>query len=232
MLKKLFGIEGSFTGFMSKIADLFLSSVLWILCSLPLITIVLSSSALYYAVVKCVRKERGTVTHEFIAFVKGNWKQGILTGVLYLIIGILVIFNIYAVLKMDRSTILFSVYSVESLWVGLCFVFLSIYLFPIFSRFEYRPWDCVKTSLFMAWKHVFSSIFLSVIAVPLVYFTSRFWFFAVIIPGILAFVLSFRVEKIMQKYMPEPKTGEPLPWYYDEKKYVVQDDEKSENNKK
>ena len=225
MLKRLFGIDGSFTSIMEKVADLFLASVLWVVCSLPLVTIVLSSSALYYAIVKCVRKDRGSVTHEFMNFLKGNWKQGLMTGVIYLIIGVLVCLNIYAVLQMDRSTMLFSIYSVESLWVGLCFIFLSIYLFPIFSRFEYSAWDYIKTSILMSWKHVFSSIFMTAVFVPLAYFTMRFLFFVVIIPGILALILSLRIEKILQKYMPELKEGEPVPWYYDEKRAVVQDDE-------
>lgn len=217
MLKKLFGIDGNFTTVMGKVADLFLASVLWLVCSLPLVTIVLSSSALYYAVVKCVRRDRGTVTKEFLAFVKGNWKQGLLLGVLYLAIAALVVLNIFSVSKMDRDSTLFAIYSVEALWVALCFVFLSIYLFPVFSRFEYRTWECVKTSILISWKHVFSSLLMSVVAVPLLYFSVRYLFFLVIIPGFLALILSLRIEKILRKYMPEPKEGEPLAWYYDEK---------------
>ena len=149
MLKTIFGIDGSFTGFMEKIADLFLVSILWIICSLPIVTIVLSTSALYYSVVKCVRRERGTATHEFIHFIGENWKQGLKLGAVYLILGALAALNIYAVFQMERGSVLFRVYSIESIWIGICFIFVSIYLSPLFSRFEYTTIENIKMSLFM-----------------------------------------------------------------------------------
>lgn len=225
MLKTIFGIDGSFTGFMEKTADFFLVSIMWIICSLPVVTIVLSTSALYYSVVKCVRRERGTATHEFIHFIKENWKQGLKLGVVYLILGTLVALNIYAVFQMERGSMLFRVYSIESLWIGICFLFASIYLFPLFSRFEYTTMENIKMSLFISWKHIFSSLLFSVIVALFGYLTVRFIFLLVIIPGLFVFIISFRMEKIMLKYMPEPKEGENLPWYYDEKS-IVQNDEK------
>ena len=73
MLKKLFGIEGSFTEMMSRLADFVLLSALWLVASIPLITIIPSTAALYYACVKSLRKEHGTPVAEFKSFFAKNW---------------------------------------------------------------------------------------------------------------------------------------------------------------
>ena len=70
MLKKLFGIEGSFTEMMSRLADFVLLSALWLVASIPLITIIPSTAALYYACVKSLRKEHGTPVADLNLFLQ------------------------------------------------------------------------------------------------------------------------------------------------------------------
>lgn len=232
MLRKIFGIDSSFTSTMGKIADIVLVSMLWIVCSLPVVTIALSTSALYYAVVKGIRKERGTPTHEFLNFFKQNWRQGIKLGLLYIALGVLAAFNIYAVSRMDKSTMLYSIYQIESLWIALMFVFLSLFLFPVFSRFEYNAWDCVKTSLFIAVRHTVSSMFMGAAVIGTSFVTAKYPILAVFLPAFMLMVFSLRIEKIFRKYMKEPKEDEIIPWYWDDGKMIVQDDEKEEVTKK
>lgn len=227
MLKKLFGIEAGFTLAMEKIADLFLASVLWFLCSIPLVTIFLSTSALYYVVVKCIRKERGSVCAEFVKFLKENWKQGILLGMIQLLLAMLVGYNAYAVLQMDHSSMLFHIYIVIAFWLVLCFVFINIYMPAIYSRFCYQTIEYIKVSMLLSWRHVFSSLVGTVIVLGSVYFLVQYPIFCIIVPAFVLLFISFRMEKILKRYMPEPKEGEPLMWYYDEKE-VVQNDEKNE----
>ena len=43
----------------TAVIDIVTAGLLWLLCSLPLVTIGAASTALYYSVVKCIRHERG-----------------------------------------------------------------------------------------------------------------------------------------------------------------------------
>lgn len=224
MLRKLFGIDGSFTNVMGKFADIILVSGLWLVCSLPLVTIAASTSAFYYALIKGVRKDRGTPTREFLDFFKKNWKQGIGISVVYVMFGVLAILNFRAVSLMDRSTVLYSVYRVESLWVILMFGFLSIFLFPVFSRFEYGCLDTIKTSLLIAVKHTFSSSVMFIVLALVTFISVRYPVLVLLFPGIMQILFSFRIEKIFRKYMKKPEEGEVIPWYWDDNK-IVQDDE-------
>lgn len=216
MLGKIFGTEGSFTAVMSKVADIVLVSALWVICSLPVVTFATSTSALYYAVVKGIRKERGTPTKEFMNFFKTNWKQGVVISLLYEVLAALVVFNYIAVTKMERASWLYSIYKVESLWVVAMFIFLTIYLFPVFSRFEYTGVECVKVSILMAIRHTLSSLVMLVVLVASVMLVMRFGILIFFIPGVLASLCSLRIEKIFRKYMKKPESDEIIPWFWDD----------------
>ena len=65
--RNIFGFDGSFINFCDKLFDVMALGFLWILCSLPIITIGASSTALYYAMVKCIKKETDILLKSFFA---------------------------------------------------------------------------------------------------------------------------------------------------------------------
>lgn len=216
----------NFTYCMEKLADLILLSFAWLICSLPVVTVAVSSSALYYAVVKNVRKERGTALHEFFGFFKANWKQGIGVSLSYILLGVLAAANIRAVSRLDQSSLMYAVYRVESLWIGLMFVFLSVYLFPVFSRFEYGVFEGIKVSILMSLRHMLSSLVLAAVLAFTAVLTARYPVLALIFPGLWMLFLSLRMEKIFVKYMKMPQDGEDIPWYWEDEEKIVQGNEK------
>ena len=229
MLKKIFGIDSSFTDIMGKLADLVLLSVLWLLCCLPAVTFATSTSALYYTTMKCIRRERGTIGKEFFGFFKSNWKTGIGVSLCYFVLGALVVSNIRAVGQMEAGSGLYVFYRVESLWVGLLFVFLSIYLFPVFSRFEYGVIEAVKMSLLLSVRHIVRSVVMAVLFGGVVFAVLRFPAAVLILPALWMLILSYLMEKIFVKYMKEPEEGEEIPWYWEKTKKFVQDNEKKQS---
>ena len=215
MLKKLFGIEGSFTEMMSRLADFVLLSALWLVASIPLITIIPSTAALYYACVKSLRKEHGTPVAEFKSFFAKNWKQGIGISLLYLMLGGLVGLNIYSVFRMNPSDTIYHIYIVISLGLGLLYAFLSIYLPAVFSRFEYTTLDFLKNSLFMAVRHTVTSLVLCLISAVAVYLMYRFYILLFVLPAVLTFVNSYGLERVFRKYMIKKEDQGEIPWYWE-----------------
>ena len=62
---KLFSYESRFSQWMLRISYACCLNVLWFICSLPIITIGASTSALYYISLKIVRGEEGHVFSSF-----------------------------------------------------------------------------------------------------------------------------------------------------------------------
>ena len=60
-----FNLDNPFFSIMGKIFDMMVISVVYILICIPIITIGPATTALYYVVVKLIRRERGYVFSEF-----------------------------------------------------------------------------------------------------------------------------------------------------------------------
>mgnify|MGYP002587022224 CR=1 FL=1 len=80
--RNIFGFDGSFINFCDKLFDVMALGFLWILCSLPIITIGASSTALYYAMVKCIKKGDGYIAKEFFRSFRMNLISGTILWVL------------------------------------------------------------------------------------------------------------------------------------------------------
>ena len=74
--RNIFGFDGSFINICDKIFDVMALGFLWILCSIPIVTIGASTSALYYAMVKCVKNGNGYIAREFFRSFRLNLISG------------------------------------------------------------------------------------------------------------------------------------------------------------
>ena len=83
----IFGMDGKLYKFLDKFWHMVWIGVLWIVCSLPIITIGASSTAAYYAMVKSVRKSEDKPTKDFFKSFKQNFVQATIMTVIYLVIG-------------------------------------------------------------------------------------------------------------------------------------------------
>ena len=74
--RNIFGFDGSFINICDKIFDVMALGFLWILCSIPIVTIGASTSALYYAMVKCLKNGNGYIAREFFRSFRLNLISG------------------------------------------------------------------------------------------------------------------------------------------------------------
>ena len=70
-----FAIDGKFFRFMSKLADLMILNLLWILCSVPIITIGASTAALYKVTMEMAENRESYVVRTFIRTYLDNMKR-------------------------------------------------------------------------------------------------------------------------------------------------------------
>ena len=65
-----------------QISEVIIAGFLWLIACIPIITIGPASAALYYTIVKVVRKKHSTVTIAFWhSFKEGNWYNTILSDI-------------------------------------------------------------------------------------------------------------------------------------------------------
>lgn len=81
-------------------------------------------------------------------------------------------------------------------------------------------------SLLLSWRHTIVSLVMTMGFGSVAWLIFRFPVSVLILPGIWMFFLSFGMERIFRKYMKEPEEGEEIPWYWEDRKEIVQDNEK------
>lgn len=200
-----------------QIADVLVAGFLWLLCSIPIVTIGPASAALYYTVVKVARRKRETVSKAFFHSFKSNLKQGVGITVIYLLYGILL--AAFAFITGYGGAWEKSPYTVVLAGIILAapFVFTLLYIFPIISRFEGGVLRQFQYALLMSVGHFISTIILFVLLLIVCLLIYFFPFFLAILPGLYMYAASFLIERIFRQYMAEEREKyaeeEELPWY-------------------
>ncbi len=185
----------------NKIVDMFLLSLVYVIVCLPIITIGPATTALYYTVVKNVRKERSYPFREFFKSFKDNFKQGFITTLIF--IGIYLILFVDLQFAKALSGTMATIFS--GIFIGLFIIVIAInvHVFAYLSRFEVTIKQLFKNSFFLAIRHLPSTIFMIIILgvglliswiIPIAF---------VMTPALVALLQSFFIERIFKKYMPE-----------------------------
>lgn len=188
-------------------------SIVWIICCIPVLTIGSATAALYYSVVKSVRKERGSPLKEFFSAFKTNLKQGIFLTFIMLAIALLVVLNIYSA-DLTQNNNLSDIFVVLSRFVLLLGIFVFRYLFAILSRFTYKTAQYFKVSCAMAFKHIFTSLLLTLLFIVVIEAVYIFPIIIIIAPGVTAYIDSLLIERVFRRYMSRVAEGEEVPFYW------------------
>lgn len=91
-----FNIDSPFMSFLSKIADLIILNLLVVICSIPVVTVGASWTAMYYVLMRIRNDETTSVTKDFFYAFKLNFKQATILWAFFLVvIAVLVIEYVY-----------------------------------------------------------------------------------------------------------------------------------------
>lgn len=213
---RIFDPENGFFSFISQIMDVVALSLLWLVCSLPLVTIGPATAALYYCVVKCVRRGENKVFANFKAAFRENLKTGMILTVILLPLAYLLLCGAWlmwlAAAGGDTFAGVMGGAYLLALFLPLGVLFIA---FPLLSRFTYGVKDCLWTALQLTIRHFPSAILLVVINGTMIWVSLQFWLFFpfLLSPGVAALLSSLFLERIFKKYTPRQEGEEDQPWY-------------------
>lgn len=219
-MNQLFSTDGVIYRFLTTTGNIIIATVLWLIGCIPVVTIGTSTAALYYTIVKSVRKEVGYVHAEFWRGYKLNFKKGVAATAALLALGVLLGLEMWLVLEngVEVNRIW---YSLSGLLI-LLMLLVSLYLFPVMSRFDMKLGKLCMLSFVMSIRFWYITLALGagliavaaaqiyLLPIPLVLLT----------PGLWCYASSFLVERAMKAYMPKPRQeegsdGETLGNWYD-----------------
>lgn len=217
-MSNFFNMDNPFFSVLSKICDMLFISVVWTLLCIPVFTIGPANTALYYTIVKVIRRERGYLFREFFHSFRINFKSGAIIGVILTIIFALLAFDISMVwgkvdAKGSHNSIMLGVFFAIAFLV-LCF---TIYVFPVLSRFDMTVKQLFKAALFMSMKHLPYTLAMAAITIFFIIGTIFLPFIIFLSPATCVLLVSLLMEHVLKKYIPKsdvpPEESGKDEWY-------------------
>ncbi len=177
------------------VADLMIINVMWIIFSLPLITMGAATAAMYYATFRCVRKDETNPIEKFWHSFKGNLKQGTILTIIYLVYGGVVALDIYAARNGIRGVQLPEFYEMAAYVLLLPIAFTIAYIFPYLSRYTNTIKGSLGNSFLFSASHLDHTLLLLLMAAASIFICYVFPPVLLIVPALNALIGSLMIEK-------------------------------------
>lgn len=192
---------------LSRLFDLILLNVLWVVCSLPVVTIGASTTALYAVMLKIVVNEEGYIMKDFFRAFQRNFKQSTVIWLILAAVGIalgtdvMIFWENSGVFSKSVLLLLFAalgIYAVEVLFV-----------FPLIAVFENTTKNMLKNAVLIPISRLPFSfpvlvmtgmcLVLTCLNQTTIMVGAVVW--SIVGGSLLAYVNSFLIRKIFEPYM-------------------------------
>jgi len=195
----IFRYDGPLMKMLSRIANLMMLSVYWVLCCLPIVTIVPSCCALYHAVAKVVRTDGHGVTKDFFMAFRSELKQGILLSLLVLATAALLMISLNLGWQM-RATGWGLAYLVIGLLILIFWIFMVIFISPVLSRFQGGIGLLLRLALYFAMEKPLRSLFMAVLLAAMAVVAYFYIPLLILLPGLYVDLIAGMMEKSFNKF--------------------------------
>ena len=182
------------------LADVLILSGLWLLCSLPVVTIGGATAALYDAVVHGFRRHESDYLYRFFGTFKAEWKHGILPTIFWggLLTALFLGYRWFTG-QADSDAAVMAAYA---LLVVLCVpVGIACWVFPVLSRFELGFGPLCANSARLALAHLPGTLAMALATGACVWLTGYLLFLPLLfLPALLTLFWSLFTEPVFQKF--------------------------------
>lgn len=151
MLSRILDMDNGFFRGLRRLGYIWWLHILWLLCSLPVITAGAASTALIFS---CMRLHDNDekVTHNFLTSFKQNFIQSTILFCIFLIMGFVIAFDIMAGSSLDSA--FGSILRLGALALILPYCVSLLYAFAIQAKFVNAIKDTLRYSMIIAKKYL------------------------------------------------------------------------------
>lgn len=196
---RFFNIDNPVWRFIGNIADMFLLSLLWYLCCLPVFTMGAGSTAMYYVTLKLTRNQEGYTWRDFRRAFRSNFKPATLIWLLFLAVALILGADIYWSLFSGGSM---SMMFLPSFGVLILLYLLNLFfIFPLLARCDNTVKALLKMNFALSLRN-FLPLLSAIIMTAAIFLVGLFvfWPLLLIAPGLSAYLNSYLYNRILEKY--------------------------------
>lgn len=197
--------------FLNLLGQLIFLSILWSLCCIPMITIGTSTSALYYTVVKVLRRNQDSLVHAFFRELRDNFFQSLSVNMVFLCyFAVLAYFAIQPLMDLNNGVDRILYWLAGFAFLGT--LPLSI-IYPIISRFYYMGTALLRFTLMIIGRHPHIVIACAVLFLAGVLLCLSNAAAMLFVPGSVCYLQSKLLERVFVQYSAKDDTEHYEIWY-------------------
>lgn len=204
----LFNLDSPVMRFLSRMADLIILNLMFLVCCIPIVTIGTSFTALYSVTLKMVKNEESYIFKGFIKAFKENFKQSTIMWLIMLAIGILLYVDFRAAAYLSKE--LEKIFRMILVMFTSFYTIILLYLFPYLARFENTIKNSFKNAFLISILNLpwtFIIVILSIGSGFVTFLTGKTIVYGILIWfligfSFIAYLNSMLFRKIFVKYEP------------------------------
>ncbi|HIR89158.1 MAG TPA: DUF624 domain-containing protein [Candidatus Fimimorpha faecalis] len=196
---------------LTKVFDLCLLNILFLITSLPIFTIGVSLSALYTVTLAMSKNEESPVFKMYFRMWKQNFKKGMIAGLVLLGIVALLIFDMWIWWNSRISYRMF--FMIATLVLLSLVIMVSNWVFPLTAKFENSVKNMFKNAMIFSMRYAIVSFCMGIVMVG--YMALILKYFVVVLPlfflfGVILLVYPWTlyVNLRFERYLNEQKERE------------------------
>lgn len=197
-MEKMFQYDNPVWNILGKIADMVFISLLWIFCSLPVITLGAATTAAYSSA-RILLEDEGELAKTFMTSFRINFRKSTVLWLMVLTSGIVFSADLYFFTQIGADWA--KVMVIVTLIFSFILLVMAIYMFSMISKFEGNLKQLAGMAFVLSIRALPSTIlmvllFLAVVSVVLL----KYWFVGLIAAGLIAFIHTWILEDVYRKH--------------------------------
>jgi uncharacterized membrane protein YesL len=202
---------------MQRLWDVVKLNFMWLIFSLPLVTLGCSTIAAFTVSLKMSEEREGRIAHDFVKAFAANWKQGIPMSFITVICYFAVYYDFQIYNATEENALPFLLIGVFSAYI---FTLCLIYAYPLLARYENTILNTLKNSFRLGMKYfgrTLMLVFIVAVEVVIIMWNTTTQFVGLLMgPACIIFTISGVAMHIFRDMETDPSTTSNNPADFDD----------------
>ncbi|MEP7287494.1 MAG: DUF624 domain-containing protein [Chloroflexota bacterium] len=180
----------SFFAVLDRVGTFVTANLLWIFCSLPIVTMPAATAGLFAILAPWARGKQPEPFAAFFGAFRQQWRKSTVIFVIDLIVASIVVANVSILARMDMGQFLTRISQVMTLFLAIVALMINLYVWPLLVTFEMPLRQIFNTAARLAFGHAIWSLGLLIAALlPLL--------LTLLLPAMFAVILTFATSALI-----------------------------------
>lgn len=160
---KLFNPDSRIMIFLSRVADLVILNILWLVCCVPVVTIGASTTAMYHVIRHWQKDSVSSIVRDFFQSFKEDFKQATPVYLILLIPTAAVVMNAMMIFNPENSAAVPSYLLVIWFISALILLFICSFVYPVMAFFADSIFKTLRNAMVLALANLPRTILISIL---------------------------------------------------------------------